>query len=249
MASGQLTFRLLRDPPCAGAWNMALDEALLHSAAETGIGTVRLYAWREPTISLGYFQPLAAREEHAASRNCAIVRRATGGGAIIHDRELTYSISVPVAARWSPAAAAWYSIAHEAWIAVLSELGLQGERCMATEKREQEPFLCFQRRATGDVLVGGEKIVGSAQRRHLGGLLQHGSVLIGRSPAAPELPGIADLAGQNVEYDFLAARWLETLSAKLGCRWSHDEPTPAELSIANRLQEEKLGHDSWLRKR
>src|SRR6185295_18138238 len=87
--------RLLIDPPGGGAWNMAVDEALLETAATTGQATLRFYQWQEPTLSLGYFQSVADRQQHAASLDCPVVRRASGGGAILPDRELTYSVALP----------------------------------------------------------------------------------------------------------------------------------------------------------
>jgi len=230
---------------------MALDEALLASAATAGQGTVRLYSWREPTISLGYFQPLASRAEHPPSKACAIVRRASGGGAIVHDRELTYSFAMPVAERKFPGANEWYVIAHEAWIGVLADLGLAAERHVAADRPppSDEPFLCYQRRATGDVVAGEHKIVGSAQRRHQGALLQHGSVIIARSPRAPELSGIADLIPRSVEYDDLADRWLHHLAKRLDGSFDPGQATDDELAVATRLQAEKFGHPSWLEKR
>src|SRR5688500_2618026 len=90
-----LNVRLINDPPAPGAWNMAVDEALLESAAERGIATLRLYRWSEPTLSLGYFQAAGDRIQHPASLGCPMVRRASGGGAIIHDSELTYSLAIP----------------------------------------------------------------------------------------------------------------------------------------------------------
>src|SRR5687767_13677741 len=92
------TLRLLIDPPASGAWNMAVDEALLASAA-AGVATLRFYTWSQPTLSLGYFQHAHQRDAHAASRSCPLVRRASGGGAILHDRELTYSLAVPLRQR------------------------------------------------------------------------------------------------------------------------------------------------------
>src|SRR5688572_19512152 len=89
--------RIVFDPPASGPWNMAVDEALLHSTAEGGQATLRFYTWEEPTLSLGHFQTLAEREQHQASLACPLVRRASGGGAILHDIELTYSICLPQA--------------------------------------------------------------------------------------------------------------------------------------------------------
>src|SRR5690242_1143259 len=86
--------RLILDPPAPGSWNMAVDEALLETAADAGIATLRFYQWNEPTLSLGYFQAAAERNQHSMSSGCPLVRRASGGGAILHDRELTYSIAM-----------------------------------------------------------------------------------------------------------------------------------------------------------
>ena len=92
--------RLFIDPPAPGSWNMALDETLLESAADGGESSLRFYGWSQPTLSLGYFQPYDDRCQHAASRNCPAVRRASGGGAILHDREITYSFALPRAILW-----------------------------------------------------------------------------------------------------------------------------------------------------
>src|SRR5687768_10145995 len=112
--------RVMIDPPSGGAWNMGVDEALLESAA-AGVATLRFYQWSEPTLSLGYFQPYGDRQLHAPSRPAACVRRTTGGGAILHDRELTYSFATPATARFSASAEAYYAAFHETLIAVLAE--------------------------------------------------------------------------------------------------------------------------------
>ena len=80
--------RLIIDPPRSGPMNMAIDEVLLESAATDGVATLRLYHWNEPTLSLGYFQAAEERERHQASTNCPLVRRASGGGAILPNRLL-----------------------------------------------------------------------------------------------------------------------------------------------------------------
>ena len=98
--------RLLIDAQEGGAWNMAVDHALLETAAETGAITLRFYEWTPATLSLGYFQPVADRLQHAASAACPIVRRSTGGGAIVHDQELTYSLVAPVSSRFGAEASA-----------------------------------------------------------------------------------------------------------------------------------------------
>ena len=79
---------------------MAVDEVLLEAAAADGQCTLRFYRWEEPTLSLGYFQTYADRWQHEPSRDAAVVRRTSGGGAILHDAELTYSFAVPAIIRW-----------------------------------------------------------------------------------------------------------------------------------------------------
>jgi lipoate-protein ligase A len=194
----------------------------LESAA-AGQATLRFYQWSEPTLSLGYFQPVADREQHPASRECPLVRRASGGGAIVHDRELTYSMAVPQTAGHWPAAGGLYDICHQTLIVTLAELGIPAALWRATaicrgedaRASAEEPFLCFQRRSCSDIVLGDAKIVGSAQRRRRGGVLQHGSILLGQSPFAPELPGLNDLTGRAIDAAELAARWRSRLAKAL----------------------------------
>ncbi len=116
--------RLIVDPPAEGAWNMAVDEALLLAAERDGAAWLRFYTWREPTLSLGYFQNHADRQLHAASANCKLVRRASGGGAILHDRELTYSIALPSKHPLARRAELLYDAAHRSLIETLSQWGI-----------------------------------------------------------------------------------------------------------------------------
>ena len=99
---------------CRG-WNMAVDEMLLEWSAEHGGCCLRLYHWQEATLSLGYFQEYQDRGGHGPSRNCPVVRRLTGGGAIVHDAELTYSLVVHAGHPLAAARDALYHAAHGAW--------------------------------------------------------------------------------------------------------------------------------------
>ncbi|MDX1946379.1 MAG: biotin/lipoate A/B protein ligase family protein [Pirellulaceae bacterium] len=254
--------RLLHDPPAAGAWNMAVDEALLASAAG-GIATLRFYQWAEPTLSLGYFQAAADRALHSASEACPLVRRASGGGAILHDQELTYSLAIPARGRFG--AAELYDRMHGTLIEVLAGLGVRAELCggkstcdslppatVAIPPEERAPkgrppcaFLCFQRLTRGDVLCSGAKIAGSAQRRHRGGLLQHGSVLLRKSTRAPELPGIAELTSVEISAAELAARWVQRLSGRDIWRIAASQLTSEERWLAEREQANRFANEDW----
>jgi lipoate-protein ligase A len=216
--------RVITDPPASGAWNMAVDEALLESAAERGIATLRFYQWHEPTLSLGYFQPAADREQHAASLSCPLVRRASGGGAIVHDRELTYSLAWPLRDVRAKAATELYDACHETLVAALADWNVPAVMfrppvgaCAATNAPPKVPeaFLCFERRTCGDILCGEHKIVGSAQRRRRRAVLQHGSILLDASIFATELPGIAQLTGRKIAPDELARAWVSRLGDRL----------------------------------
>lgn len=240
---------LIRDVPASGSWNMAVDEALLASAWRDGTATLRFYGWQPATLSLGYFQVVADRHQHPPSRACPLVRRWTGGGAIVHDRELTYSLALPAGRPW-PTAKVLYDLVHQTLIDTLAEWGLRAVKyrdlvpachtALESPLRGRQPFLCFQRRACSDVLLAGHKIAGSAQRRRRGAVLQHGSVLLARSPLAPELPGIAELSGQTLTADELAQRWVRHLAAALGVTVEPRELTQQEREEAAYWEKERF---------
>jgi lipoate-protein ligase A len=239
--------RLIHDSAASGAWNMAADEALLVAAAEDGLCTLRTYSWEEPTLSLGYFQEYADRQRHPASSRCPCVRRASGGGAIMHDREITYSISIPPALGWAKKHLTLYEAFHAALLETLAAQGFTAElsRPAGSQRDRAQPFLCFERRAPGDVLVGEVKIAGSAQRRYGGAVVQHGSILLEKSPSAPELPGLNDLGGKKLTAADLQDAWLKILAENLNLTFQPDSLSESEQRYAARLVEEKYGTDSW----
>ncbi len=240
------TARLIIDKH-SGPMNMAVDEALLLSAPRSG-PTLRFYQWQEPTLSLGYFQNVAERSKHQASANCPIVRRSTGGGAILHDQELTYSFVLPVNSQDKAVAQPLYYAFHETLVLAFEQFGIQSNLFPdepLAQIGEREPFLCFQRRAVGDVILGGEKICGSAQRRQKEALLQHGSVLFQRSIFAPELGGVVDLSVSDVDFERLVGAWVPLLEERLRLRFSYEILSPEEGSVAERLAEDRFGTDSW----
>jgi lipoate-protein ligase A len=263
--------RLIIDPPASGAWNMAVDEALLHDAAESGVATLRFSAWEAPTLSLGYFQAYDDREQHTASRNCACVRRQTGGGAIVHDREITYSVALPPSHPFARRSLELYSAVHDAFIRALRDaqsgsevqVDLERVREVSSVKTQSEPYLCFERRAIGDVVVspqeGGtgagniparrdQKILGSAQRRSRGALLQHGSLLLRRSAAAPELAGFYDLGGRSV-VEISPLQLASYLEEAIGIRLPANVVSGKMESNARELTNTKYGTVEWTKRR
>lgn len=245
--------RLLLDRPASGPRNMAVDEALLESAAASGQTTLRIYGWSPATLSLGYFQPASERELHPASRACPLVRRASGGGAILHDREVTYSLALPCSDRFGKQAADVYRRVHQSLIETIATWGIQAHRVgdLATASEGDESFLCFSRRSSEDIVVAGAKIVGSAQRRHHGALLQHGSILLARSQFAPELPGLSEAANLPALITFadFIARWQPILARTLQLDVVASELTAEETLAARRWEQERFATDEWNLKR
>jgi lipoate-protein ligase A len=189
----------------------------------------------------------ADRALHEASRNCPLVRRASGGGAILHDRELTYSIALPSRGRFGDQAAATYDAFHQTLVEALASFGIHAALCEPAAGVQPEPFLCFRRRTRGDVLIGNDKIAGSAQRRNRGALLQHGSILLSRSAFATELGGINDLAPLPLPLtsDSLIAAWLPLLTERLECRCERQELTPAATARATEIVAARFAHIAW----
>jgi lipoate-protein ligase A len=243
--------RLINDAPASGAWNMAADESLLVSAADKDLCTLRFYFWETPTLSLGYFQEYADRERHRPSIQCSCVRRASGGGAIMHDKEITYSFSVPPALGWAKKHLTLYEAFHAVLIETLAAYGFSAELCRpaGSQRDRAQPFLCFERRAPGDVLVGENKVAGSAQRRYCSAVIQHGSILLDQSPCAPELLGLNDLGGKKITADDLQKTWMIRLAERLGLDFQPGELSDSERHYAAQLVEEKYGADRWNRHR
>jgi lipoate-protein ligase A len=171
-------WRLLVSPPLAGAENMALDEALMARARTTSECVLRAYAWRRPTLSFGRNQ--TARGEYDADRARAlgvdVVRRPTGGRAVLHWREVTYSVTAPADVLGELRHS--YLFINRLLLQALRALG--AEVAMASAGRAPAPGLapCFETPVSGEIVARGRKLVGSAQWRDEGVLLQHGSILV-----------------------------------------------------------------------
>ncbi len=184
-----------------GADNMALDERLLGEAVRGGVLPVlRFYGWAPAAVSLGRFQDEARAVNARAcrERGIDIVRRITGGRAVLHDRELTYSVIAPSDRGLFPAdVLGTYKMIAGGLLAGLRDLGLDAEMVSRPEKRgaaspgEGRDAACFASPSWYEIVVRGRKIVGSAQRRVPGAFLQHGSILIGYDPGleAAVIPG------------------------------------------------------------
>jgi lipoyl(octanoyl) transferase len=198
------TVRVLLDERArSGEWNMAVDAFLLESALQEGHCTLRWYRWCEPTLSLGHFQRCDDPLIDVRFSRLPRVLRLSGGGAILHDRELTYSCAIPPGHPLAARPSDLYRAMHAAIAEAISGMGVKIAPRDHHEKGLDSSFLCFSRGDANDLVLNGRKVMGSAQRRRRGAVLQHGSLLLRQSPFAPEHPGLFDLAQALPEEELL----------------------------------------------
>ena len=259
------------------AVNMAIDEALLRShAAGESPPTLRLYGGRPAAVSLGYFQQAEAELDTNACQELGItvVRRLTGGRAVLHEAELTYSLVVREDAPNVPATVtASYRYFSGGILAGLAQLGIAAQLSLprsayAQEKRRQphSSSACFDAPAHYEIMHEGRKLVGSAQVRKNGVLLQHGSILLRFSPerlaAVLRTPSaeardrlVRTLAGCVTSVEAALGRsasWDEVRDAvaaafgpALGITLQRGGLSGAEQAMSGQLAEEKYGQAQW----
>jgi lipoate-protein ligase A len=223
------------------AFNMGLDEALLES--DESPPTLRFYSWRPDTLSLGYFQKLAdvpaanGSADAAARKPGTIVRRITGGGAIHHVRELTFSITAPLAHRlYAGSIAASYARVHAAIASALSEVGViaapRGSSVLASDV--EGTGMCFHHSTELDLAWGAKKGVGSAQRRRGGRVLHHGSIKLGSSPLEGAIATVGDVA-PKMSCETFAPILRAAIERVLAIELEADVPTKGERQRAHEL--------------
>lgn len=251
-------WRLLRDGAATGARNMAIDETLLHSAAN-GQSTLRFYAWQPHCLSLGRLQKSLPPAVFDGAIGADVVRRPTGGRAVWHAHEITYALAMPLGglpdeARGVSGAYRWLS---DGFCAGLRELGLPVQMA-AQGVRTQGPN-CFAASASCDFLVEGKKLIGAAQCRRDDALLQHGSLLLsidraqwearagGPMQAAISLSELAVATATAADIgrilDQLCAGFERTTGARLG----EGVLAEAEWESVEKLQQEKYENELWTR--
>lgn len=223
-------WRLLTTWDGEPGWNMALDEALLQGRAARP--TLRLYTWRPAALSLGYFQRWS--DVPAAAAAPAVVRRLTGGGAIHHDRELTFSIAAPADhPLYRGELANSYGRVHALVARTLERYGVQPEPRGARELTSDRPEtgMCFHASSPLDLVWNDRKGVGSAQRRTGGRVLHHGSIKLGTTPLEGSIATLEDTA-PGLAPEAFAEVLLAHFAEALGARLEPQEPAAEELRQA-----------------
>jgi len=178
-------WRLLLDAPLEGARNMARDIAILDAVvAGSSPPTLRFYSWEPACLSLGRHQgPAAVDLDFCRQHGIDVVRRPTGGRAVLHHLEITYALVAPVGTEFLPSGLQEaYSVICGVLVEAFRNMGLEtelAEKSLNTKlPRPSSTIPCFQAPAGGEILVGGRKLVGSAMRSRENCILQHGSILL-----------------------------------------------------------------------
>jgi len=266
-----MNWRLLITPPAHGAWNMAVDESILeHIGRGEAVSTLRLYAWDPPCLSLGHAQPFSDVDVNRLKQHgWEVVRRATGGRAILHTDELTYSVIAPLSEpRVEGSVLESYNRLAQALLLAVKKLELPVEmkEGKANEGATPNP-VCFEVPSTYEITVNGKKLIGSAQARKKEGVLQHGSLPLtgdltricqalafenesARAQASQRLLArattIESALGVEVSWEKAAQAFVQAFEAQLGLSFERGELSESETKRAEELLKEKYDHPSWM---
>lgn len=259
-----------------GAMNMAIDEAILTAHAEGKVPpTLRFYGWSPAALTLGYFQKAGSEVdiEACARQGIDVVRRLTGGRAVLHDSELTYSIVVrendPLIPKTITASYRYFS---QGLLAGLAHLGIAARMSMPAaaygqvKNKRHSSAACFDSPSHYEITCEGRKLVGSAQVRKSGVILQHGSILLDCSPeklvSTFKLPSaekrllmaemlsrrvtsIRQIKGEAVSREELRDAISAEFGKALGIELKSDDLTGEERKTAECLMQNKYGTNEW----
>lgn len=269
------TWRLILEPhPKSGALNMATDEALLREvAARRSPPTLRLYAWSPPALTLGRGQPFAdADVARLAADNVTLLRRATGGTAVLHKDELAYAVTVTHdEPRLSGGIAESYKGLSAALLYALEKVGLRNAEASAHAEHRGDPRspgegrspVCFELPSDYEITVGGRKLFGSAQMRIKDGILQHGTLplsgdiarigdyLTARPPAArirAHALTLRDALGRAVAWREIADALVAGFADALALTLIPAPLLPTERRLIDQLVTEKYTDPAWTEK-
>jgi lipoate-protein ligase A len=260
-------------PPSDGATNMALDEAILEAVCAKKVApTLRLFSWQPPCLSLGFSQSAGDVDRQAcAVRGWEIVRRPTGGRAILHVDELTYSVSAPAdEPRVAGGIVESYGRLAAGLLAGLRVLGLAPAEARPlyahNGARHEASPVCFEGPARYEIIVRGRKLVGSAQSRRLGGILQHGTLPLtgditrilevlrdpdpvdrqdARNRLLDRATTLETALGRHVTFDQAAEALVAGFSQALDLEFVECGLADAEYAAAARVREAKYACDTW----
>lgn len=246
-------WRILDSGPADGATNMAIDHALLDRAATSGEAVLRIYAWSRPTLSFGMHERSRLSRAELAVHDVDAVRRPTGGRALLHHREVTYSVTAPAAGTGlGESCRAINGILLKA----LARLGVPAaESPRRVRATAPDGAACFAEPNVGELMVEGRKLVGSAQRRDEHALLQHGSILLedhqsriatlrGLPPSPSAAASLNGILARKVDYAEVRGELIAALRATAGTAIA-GPLDPVELTAAVASHRLRYASDEW----
>jgi lipoate-protein ligase A len=271
MVYDKSTWRLIEHPPAQGSWNMAVDEAILESVySGESPPTLRLYAWQPACLSLGHAQPYAEVDLKALTAyGWDIVRRPTGGRAILHVDELTYAVIAPeTEPRVKGGVLESYLRLSQALLVSLQLMGLrpQAEEKESNGNKSKPNPVCFEVPSNYEITVNGKKLIGSAQARRKEGILQHGALPLygdlSRIISTLKFPDetakarakdrllahattVENELGQLITWQQASHAFQQAFSEILNLNLEPGNLSDNEIQRAQDLQSSKYGHPSW----
>lgn len=269
-------WRLIQSGIQDSAWNMAVDEAILIAHSKGKVPpTIRFYGWNPPTLSIGYFQQVEREVnlDQVRKRGFGFVRRPTGGRAVLHDQELTYSLIVSEDYPEMPASVIQsYLVISQGLLEGFQRLGLSAEIISLEDEETKEAYAslgtsaCFDAPSWYELTVEGRKVAGSAQMRQRGTILQHGSILLDldadalfdvlrfssdrvkeriKHGFAERAVAINQLSSKPIEFEEALHAFTHGFSRGLGIQLISGELTPFEEELALELVHTRYGTDTW----
>ncbi len=267
------SWRLINSGFQTGAMNMALDEALLHSVANgDSLPILRFYRWSPATVTLGYAQSVHTDLDLDVCRNAGldVVRRSTGGRAVLHDHEVTYSVIAPLNTDlFGSSILDSYLVISEILQKTLTHIGLPAQLVTGKPRNGHQNVtkaVCFSAPSQYELVIDGRKVAGSAQKRYGQSFLQHGSIpiemdldLLGKAlkaevnkATAASLDSVGWLnqwSDKKLVVADLETALADQFSESLLIEWQYSEPTPTELKDSEILCAERFSCPEWNLKR
>ncbi len=245
------TWRFIDSGPADGAYDMAVDEALLTLCANRQAApTLRVYSFSPRCLSLGRFQaPFTEIDGHQGELNdLDVVRRPSGGLAILHQGDLAYSVTVPTdKSSFGQSPRLLYSHITLALVEAIRALGANDVDVCQERSRTTASEMCFRNWGPYDVIVDGHKVMGSAQARRRGALLQHGSIRLAGNDGSDT--GLSELLGRRLTANEVAIAVEDAFANVLNVNFVSGSLTSQEKELAQHLRLERYASDRWSRQR
>lgn len=265
-------WRLIVHGKLPASLNMAIDETLFRLCADGSGGvfpTIRFYQWENPTLSFGSSQQIlkAVDLEYCAKAGYDVIRRPTGGRAVLHDREITYCVVARVGEQFGNSIQETYRYISEGIIEGLKDLGINAntygkDGAGKTDKLTYLP--CFASSTKFEIAFGGKKIVGSAQRRNNLAFLQHGSILLDFDSAellkaigasedgnsedpAEYMTSLSEVSGRGIGFDEAVPKIANGFERRFGVNLMKMDFTKRETSVIGFFNEAKYSSPEWNR--